>query len=173
VLDYPPNVEGMVWFCTEILPSLRQRLDFKLEIVGRRPNQIVKELGSCEGVNLIGEVPDVRPYLHRADIAISPLKLARGIQNKVLEAMASGLPVVTTTQSAEGIDAINGTEFLIADTEDTWVEALCHLAESPQRRTSIGTAARDLVVNNYAWSARMNQIIGLVENAMSKSIASD
>ncbi|QDV43217.1 GDP-mannose-dependent alpha-(1-6)-phosphatidylinositol monomannoside mannosyltransferase [Stieleria neptunia] len=166
VLDYPPNVTGLVWFCTKILPSLRQRLPVQLTIVGRRPNQAVQDLASFDGVTLVGEVPDVRPYLHAADIAISPLKLARGIQNKVLEAMACGLPVITTTESAEGIDAIDGSEFIIADDEAAWADAICDLASDPQRRTSIGNAARDLVVNHYAWSARMQQITELIQKAV-------
>ncbi|PAY16617.1 hypothetical protein CKO51_25935 [Rhodopirellula sp. SM50] len=166
VLDYPPNVTGLVWFCTKILPSLRQRLDVQLTIVGRRPNQVVQDLASIDGVALVGEVPDVRPYLHAADIAISPLKLARGIQNKVLEAMACGLPVITTTESAEGIDAIDGSEFIIADDEAAWADAICDLASNPQRRVSIGSAARDLVVNHYAWSARMQHITQLIQDAV-------
>lgn len=168
VLDYSPNVEGMVWFCSKILPLLRERLDVQLDIVGRRPSQSVKDLGEIEGVNLVGEVPDVRPYLHQANIAVSPLKLARGIQNKVLEAMACGLPVITTTQSAEGIDARDGEEFIIADDEATWVEQICVLAAAPDRRSEIGRAARELVVKNYAWSARMSEITNLLEASIAR-----
>jgi sugar transferase (PEP-CTERM/EpsH1 system associated) len=162
VLDYPPNVEGLRWFCNDILPVLRERTAVQLDIVGRRPNQSVNQLGELDNVNLVGEVPDVRPYLHNADISISPLKLARGIQNKVLEAMACGLPVVTTTESAEGINAREGTEFLIADTEEDWVNALCKLGADPVLRSTIGRAARDLVVRDYGWSPRMCKITELV-----------
>ena len=111
MLDYTPNVEGMIWFCKEVMPRLRDQGDFQLKVVGRRPIASVQELNQIDGVEIIGEVPDVRPYLHAADIAISPLKLARGIQNKVLEAMACNLPAVVSPQSAEGIDATSGKEF--------------------------------------------------------------
>ncbi len=155
VLDYPPNVEGMRWFCNDILPRLRERIDVRLNIVGRRPNQIVKQLAQIDGVTLVGEVPDVRPHLHAADIAISPLKLARGIQNKVLEAMASGLPVVTTSQSAEGIDAIDGQEFVIADTVEAWLESLSQLSQDAPKRQSIGQSARQRVLDDYSWQAKL------------------
>lgn len=168
VLDYPPNVEGMVWFCNSILPKLRERIAIQLDIVGRRPNQTVKDLGKLDEVNLIGEVPDVRPYLHGADIAISPLKLARGIQNKVLEAMACGLPVVTTTQSAEGIDAIDGEEIVIADRVDDWIEAVCKLANDPVKSRSLGRNARALVLGRYAWSSRLRTITEVVADTICK-----
>ncbi|WP_436714992.1 glycosyltransferase [Roseiconus lacunae] len=155
VLDYPPNVEGMRWFCNDILPRLRERIDVRLNIAGRRPNQIVKQLAQIDGVTLVGEVPDVRPHLHAADIAISPLKLARGIQNKVLEAMASGLPVVTTSQSAEGIDAIDGQEFVIADTVEAWLESLSQLSQDAPKRQSIGQSARQRVLDDYSWQAKL------------------
>ncbi len=158
VLDYTPNVEGMRWFCERILPRLRKDGDFQLDIVGRRANAVVQRLAAIDGVNLVGEVPDVRPHLHAADIAISPLKLARGIQNKVLEAMACGLPVVTTTQSAEGIDAVDGRELVIADDEDQWHAALFDLAGDPDKREALGTAARNLVVDHYSWQSKLQQL---------------
>ncbi len=167
VLDYPPNVEGMRWFCNDILPGLRERLDVELQIVGRRPNQVVRRLGELEGVTLIGEVPDVRPYLLGADIAVSPLKLARGIQNKVLEAMASGLPVITTSQSAEGIDAESGEQFIIADSVGEWQDSIHDLFSDAGKREGLGRQARQLVVDQYSWSARLDRIIQLLRHSSS------
>jgi glycosyltransferase involved in cell wall biosynthesis len=123
---------------------------------------VVQRLASIDGVNLVGEVPDVRPYLHAADIAISPLKLARGIQNKVLEAMACGLPVVTTTPSAEGIDAVDGRHLILADDEDQWHAALLALAGDGDQRERLGTAARDLVVHDYSWESKLQQVATLL-----------
>ncbi|MDA9840309.1 TIGR03087 family PEP-CTERM/XrtA system glycosyltransferase [Rubripirellula sp.] len=159
VLDYSPNVEGMVWFCKRIMPELRKQRDFRLKVVGRRPCSRVIELDEIDGVQVVGEVPDVRPYLHDADIAISPLKLARGIQNKVLEAMACGLPAVVTPQSAEGIDAESGKELWIADDSNEWIESLLNLADSPNVRIETGSAARELVEQHYSWSAKMNCLV--------------
>lgn len=163
VLDYPPNVEGMIWFCKSILPKLRLQRDFQLKIVGRRPCPRVRELNGIAGVQVVGEVPDVRPYLHDAHIAISPLKLARGIQNKVLEAMACGLPAVITPQSAEGIDAESGKEFWIADEANEWVQTLVNLAESPEHRINSGSAARKVVEHHYSWAAKMKRLVAAID----------
>lgn len=163
VLDYTPNVEGMIWFCKEVMPKLRDHGDFRIRVVGRRPCINVQELQQIDGVEIVGEVPDVRPYLHEADIAISPLHLARGIQNKVLEAMACGLPTVVSPQSAEGIDATSGKEFYIADTPEDWVDTLCRLAASPEQRKLIGKAARMLAEDRYSWSAKLSKFIDTID----------
>ncbi len=162
VLDYAPNVEGIVWFCREVLPQLPPQLEIQLSIVGRRPNARVLALDNMPQVEVVGEVPDVRPYLHRADIAISPLKLARGIQNKVLEAMACGLPVILSRPSAEGITAESEREFVIADTVDQWCHAITRLGQDGAARTRIGAAARDLVVDQYSWPARLAGLVDLL-----------
>ncbi|TWT54680.1 Glycosyl transferases group 1 [Rubripirellula amarantea] len=165
VLDYHPNVEGLVWFCRDLLPQLRQSKPIELEIVGRRACGKVKDLALLPGVNLVGEVEDVRPYLHNADIAISPLKLARGIQNKVLEAMAARLPVVLTTESAEGIDATTGVDFQIADSVEQWRHAILKLSDDAELRTSMGRSASKLVSQQYSWNARLNKFLTLTQPA--------
>jgi len=162
VLDYRPNVEGIDWFCKQILPAMRSTVNVRLAIVGRRPCKRVLDLASVEGVSVVGEVPDVRPYLQAADVAISPLKLARGIQNKVLEAMAVALPVVVTSQSAEGIDAVSGNEFVIADTIQQWQAALQWMASAPDERVRMGCAGRRLVEAEYSWSARLAKFVELI-----------
>ncbi len=162
VLDYTPNVEGIDWFCRSVLPEVQRELDVELAIVGRRPHPRVLRLAGLGGVDVVGEVPDVRPYLQSAHVAISPLKLARGIQNKVLEAMASGLPVVLTSQSAQGIDARPGVEFAIADSVDQWCGALLSLARDSAARREMGGAARELVVAEYSWDKRISGIVPLL-----------
>ncbi|MEO1529722.1 MAG: TIGR03087 family PEP-CTERM/XrtA system glycosyltransferase [Planctomycetota bacterium] len=162
VMDYPPNVEGMCWFCSEVLPTIRQRHDIQLDIVGRNPTRKVVELGELPGVNVTSAVPDVRPFLHRASIAISPLHLARGIQNKVLEAMAAGLPVISTPQAATGIDGVDGEHFLIVESTQQWCDALDKLIGDEHHRTQMGRAARDLVVERYAWPAKLAPIQDLL-----------
>jgi polysaccharide biosynthesis protein PslH len=170
VLDYRPNVEGIEWFCRQVLPRLRPTISVCLTVVGRRPCKRVLDLRSIPGVDVIGEVPDVRPYLCNADVAISPLKIARGMQNKVLEAMAVGLPIVVTPQSAEGIEARSGKEWLIADTAAQWHAALVKLATNPAERANIGLAARKLVVNQFSWAARLEHWVEVIESAMASVV---
>jgi polysaccharide biosynthesis protein PslH len=168
VMDYPPNVEGMRWFCKEVWPLISKRLKASLKIVGRRPTQAVQDLGSIAGIEVVGEVPDVRPYLDAADIAISPLHLARGIQNKVLEAMASGLPVVVTSPSAEGIEAENGVHLRVADSATDFANSVVRFGLSSDLRVTVGAAARELVENHYSWPAKLNMFRDLIEQACSK-----
>ena len=162
VMDYSPNVEGMIWFCKEVLPQLRQRVDVSLDVVGRRPSRRVRQLDDPPAVNIVGAVPDVRPYLSKAEIAISPLHLARGIQNKVLEAMASGLPVVSTPQSAVGIDGRPGVDLLVASDLDEWCAAIESLASNPAMRLEMGANARRLVEEKYNWDICLNSFLTLL-----------
>ena len=119
-------------------------------------------------IEVVGEVPDVRPYLDAADIAISPLLLARGIQNKVLEAMASGLPAVVTPQSAEGIEADSGVHFEIAENAMEFANAVVLLGKSIQSRLDMGTTARKLVEQQYSWPAKLEKFRDLVDQACVK-----
>ncbi len=162
VMNYAPNVEGVDWFCRHVFPKLREssEVDVQLDIVGRSPNSTVERLDRIEGVNVVGGVPDMRPFLSSADVAIAPLKLARGIQNKVLEAMAMQLPVVCTPQAAEGIDANGGEHLLISKSAQQWHDALISLANNRDLRTRLGRSARKLVVESYSWSARLAPLVG-------------
>jgi polysaccharide biosynthesis protein PslH len=166
VMDYQPNVEGMLWFCKHIWPLIIEQIPTHLKIVGRRPTPAIRELGKIAGIDVIGEVPDVRPYLDTADISISPLLLARGIQNKVLEAMASGLPTVVTPQSAEGIDAESGVQLQIARDASEFANAIVTLAKSPESRQVMGAAARERVEQQYSWPAKLAKFRELINDAM-------
>ena len=127
-LDYPANVDGIRWFCGEIWPTVRRTLlDATLTVVGRRPVSAVRRLAGLPGVELVGQVSDVRPYLASAAVAVVPLRIARGIQNQVLEAMAMGKPVVATPQALEGLQVEPGVHAVAASTADEWADALARL----------------------------------------------
>jgi sugar transferase (PEP-CTERM/EpsH1 system associated) len=153
-MDYWPNVDAVQWFASSIFPALRARYaDLRFYIVGARPAPAVQALAQHPGVTVTGTVPDVRPYIAHAQVAVAPLRVARGIQNKVLEAMAMATPVVVTPQALEGIDAEPGTELVLAEDEDDFVEAVSALLTVPEH--GIGKAARARVERQYSWPSNL------------------
>jgi sugar transferase (PEP-CTERM/EpsH1 system associated) len=153
-MDYWPNVDAVQWFAASIFPQLRARFaDLRFYIVGARPAPAVQALAQQDGIVVTGTVPDVRPYIAHAQVAVAPLRIARGIQNKVLEAMAMATPVVVTPQALEGIDAEPGTELVLAEDENDFVEAVSALLYVPGH--GIGKAARAKVERNYSWPSNL------------------
>jgi glycosyltransferase involved in cell wall biosynthesis len=133
-----------------------------IDIVGKNPAPQVIDFANVPGVRLVGAVDDVRPYLADADVAIAPLKIARGIQNKVLEAMAMAKPVVLTSPAAEGIEAIPDKHFVVADTAEDWLENILALERTPEARRQLGAAARELIENEFEWSSRLEPLDALL-----------
>jgi sugar transferase (PEP-CTERM/EpsH1 system associated) len=155
-MDYPPNVDAVVWFAREILPLIRQTVPAaQFHVVGASPSPKVEALTSIPGVFVTGRVPDVRAYVAHADACVAPMRIARGIQNKVLEAMAMGRPTVVTGDALEGIHAVPGTELLLANTAEDFARAC--LSAAGQSGAALGTAARQRVVRDYAWPALLDQ----------------
>ena len=153
-MDYWPNVDAVQWFANDIFPQLRARFPaLHFYIVGARPSAPVTALASLPGVTVTGTVPDVRPYIRHADVAVAPLRIARGIQNKVLEAMAMASRVVVSPQALEGIDATPGTELILADGAAEFVAAVTGLLET--HNTTLGPAARRRVETQYSWPSNL------------------
>lgn len=156
-MDYWANVDSVTWFADEVFPLIRQKLpQAHFTIVGARPTVEVKLLGKRPGITVTGTVDDVRPYIAAADVAVAPLRIARGVQNKVLEAMAMARAVVTTPAAAQGIAATPGKEFLVARDAPQMAEDVAALARDPQRAAAIGQAARALVLDRYDWSRSLS-----------------
>jgi polysaccharide biosynthesis protein PslH len=163
-MDYQPNVEGVTWFVRSVWPGLSKIApQATFTIVGRDPVRPVRQLADVPGVRVTGAVPDVRPYLVAASVAVTPLRTARGIQNKILEAMAAGRPVVASSPALEGLDVNVGEEVLRADSPEEWQAAILGMAASPSRRQAMGAAARARVVADYTWQARMAPLVALCE----------
>jgi sugar transferase (PEP-CTERM/EpsH1 system associated) len=161
-MDYPPNIDAVIWFARAILPLIRRtRPDAQFHIVGSSPAPSVQKLAQIAGVFVTGRVADVRPYVAHATACVAPMRIARGIQNKVLEAMAMARPVVVTHDALEGIDALPGQEVLLADGEADFAAA-CLAALDPSAR-AIGAAARRRVLADYIWSERMRGFDALLE----------
>jgi len=153
-MDYRPNIDAVVWFAEDIFPIIREALpSATFTIVGNKPSRDVLALAKHEAVAVTGRVPDVRPYLSHAAVAVAPLRLARGVQNKILEGMAMAKPVVTTPQGLEGIDAQDGTHLLVATTEDSFAAQCVEAATTSGE--PIGRAARELMERSYSWGGRL------------------
>lgn len=157
-MDYWPNIDAVIWFAKEILPHLQQRSPgVRFYIVGRSPTAEVQALAGKQVV-VTGTVPDVRPYLRHAAVVVAPLRLARGVQNKVLEAMAMAVPVVASQECSTAIDAVPERDFLTAGTISQFVAQLEGILREPDRARSIGTAARKRVLARYTWNAHLSII---------------
>jgi sugar transferase (PEP-CTERM/EpsH1 system associated) len=153
-MDYWPNIDAVTWFAREMLPALRKDWPaLRFHIVGRSPTAAVRALAG-EAVSVSGTVPDVRPYLQHAAVVVAPLRLARGIQNKVLEAMAMGRPVVAARECGEAIHATAGTELLLAGDVAGCLQHIGALLADPHRAARIGAAGRRRVLTDYAWPAQ-------------------
>ena len=155
-MDYWPNVDGVEWFVKEVLPRLRAAWPrLKFYIVGRSPAASVRALASAD-IHVSGTVPDVRPYLKHADVVVAPLRLARGIQNKILEAMAMSKAVIASDSCAGALDARAGSEFLTARGAGEFANQVDALLREPARAGAIGAAARAAVVARYSWAAHLS-----------------
>ena len=154
-MNYWPNVDAVRWFAEGILPRVRAaRPTARFYIVGMSPAPAVTALAS-DAVHITGTVDDVRPYLRHAAAIVAPLRLARGIQNKVLEAMAMGRPVVASAACAAPIDAIPGRHLLTASDADEFAASLITLLGDPEQAAAIGRAARERIVSHYDWNAQL------------------
>jgi sugar transferase (PEP-CTERM/EpsH1 system associated) len=163
-MDYFANVDGVSWFAKEVLPSVRARIPgARFQIVGRAPTPEVSLLGELAGVEVIGGVPDIRDYLGSATLMVAPLRIARGIQNKVLEGMAARLPVVASPAAFEGIEGQDGVHAVVGADAPSYADAVVSLLEDPARQTQIAAAARALVESRYAWGPAMDKLEGLME----------
>jgi sugar transferase (PEP-CTERM/EpsH1 system associated) len=155
-MDYWPNVDAVKWFAEHVLPTVREAVpNARFYIVGSRPAPEVLALAN-EAIVVTGTVPDVRPYLAHCVAAVAPLRIARGIQNKVLEAMAMGRPVVSSREAFEGIEATPGRELIVADTPQEHADSVIALLRSPD--TAMGEAARASVERRYSWAAHLSPI---------------
>ena len=162
-MDYWPNVDAVTWFTESALPSIRkQHPGAVFYIVGSRPTAAVSALARLDGVRVTGTVPDVRPYLAHAAVVVAPLRVARGIQNKVLEAMAMGRAVVATPEAFEGIDAVVQQEIVVEAADGSaFADAVSRELLSPN--IGMGQAARERVVSHYAWPVHLSSIIDALD----------
>lgn len=166
-MDYYPNQECMQRFCDQVWPLLRaRRPQMKLLIVGADPSPAMQALGQRPGVTVTGSVPDVRPYIRGSAVMVAPLAIARGTQNKILEAMAMGVPVVTSSAAAGGVDAESDLHLLVADTPGDVAAAILRIVEDPAQRARLATAGRERMLSHHAWSRSMRRLDGIIDRCV-------
>jgi sugar transferase (PEP-CTERM/EpsH1 system associated) len=165
-MDYWPNADAATWFARQILPGVRSKHpQATFWIVGARPTPQVRALAALPGVAVTGAVPDVRPYIAHAAISVAPMRVARGVQTKVLEAMAMAKPVILTPPALEGIDAESGMELLLAHSAEEFTGMLRAALELPPASlAAIGRAARRRAEMSYGWQARLSGLEELLED---------
>ena len=164
-MDYWANVDAVVWFAQQVFPLVRAQLkEARFYIVGSRPSSEVQALGQLEGITVTGSVPDVRPYVHYAAGAVAPLRIARGIQNKVLEALSMARPVIATTAAAEGLKSRPEEAMRVADEAQDYARqciAMLRGEITPQAAAS----GRRCVVEHYSWAGNLVRFSELLEPA--------
>lgn len=166
-MDYYPNQQCMLSFCKDVLPMIcRRRPATKLWIVGANPSRAIRALGRLPNVTVTGSVDDVRPYVYRSAVNVAPLTIARGTQNKVLEAMAMGVPVVTSEQAADGIDAVPGEHFLTASTVEGYRDAVLRLLDKQADRERFARKGRARMLSHHNWENSMNKLSLLIEKCL-------
>ena len=161
-MDYWPNVDAVTWFADAVLPLIRARHPgLRFAIVGANPAPAVRRLAEREGIVVTGRVADVRPYVAHAALVVAPLRIARGIQNKVLEAMAMGRPVIATPQAHEGLRAEPGRELLVGADAPALAALAAEVLDG--HHAALGAAGRAAVLRDHAWAATLAGLDGLFE----------
>jgi sugar transferase (PEP-CTERM/EpsH1 system associated) len=158
-MDYAPNIDAVTWFADAVLPLLP---GVRFAIVGRKPPEAVVRLGGLERIHVTGEVADVRSWLAAADVVVAPLRIARGIQNKVLEAMAMARPVVASPAAFEGIEAEPGRDLIVAGSAEAQAEAIRTLVADRESAEAIGKSARRRMAEAYRWEKRLEPLAAMI-----------
>lgn len=163
-MDFRPNVDAVMWFCHRVFPRIRAEApDAHFYIVGQRPRPEVQQLAQMPGVVVTGSVADVRPYLWRAALCVVPLRVGGGTRFKVLEAMACGTPVVSTTLGAEGIRLRPAEHVILADATEEFAASALDLLREPERARAMAARGQAFAVANYEWKTLVGRLLAFYE----------
>jgi len=166
-MDYFPNQDCVIRFCHTVLPRLQaERPQVKFVIVGAAPPRHIQQLASLPGVSVTGSVTDVRPYVRRSHLMVAPLNIARGTQNKILEAMAMGIPVVCSELAAAGVDAIPEEHFLTARDTDGYVAQISRILDSRAERDRLSVQGRERMLSHHNWSQSLNRMDQIIDDCV-------
>jgi glycosyltransferase involved in cell wall biosynthesis len=162
-MNYFPNVDAVTYFHKEIFPLIHGEIpSAKFVIAGMAPTPHVRALGD-DSTLVTGFVPDIRPYLAKASVCVAPLRLAKGVQNKILEAMAMGVPVVATSAANRGIDAGDQQEIIIADDPKAFAAATVRLLRENNLRESIAANAKRFVAQKFCWEKNLRELDKVID----------
>jgi len=165
VMDYTPNVDAMLWFYNEVWPSVLTRWpDATLTIAGMNPTPAIARLQGVNNVRVTGFVEDILPYFHESNIFVAPFRIARGIQNKILQAFACGLPVVSTSMGAEGIKCTPGQNIEVGDEPNDMFDAIKRLMAAPHHHQSVRNSALATIDEHYSWDGILTPLLQLLDN---------
>jgi sugar transferase (PEP-CTERM/EpsH1 system associated) len=174
-MNYYPNTDAVLYFVKDILPLIRKKYPQAIfEVVGRFPPRSVRKLDGLGHVRVVGEVGDVRSYLVQADVSVAPMRIARGVQNKVLEAMAVGIPVVTTSHGVKGIQVVKGDEVLIGDNPEEFASQVVRVLSDSRLYGRLVSKARNRVLESYSWKTigvQLNDFVLDCRNSVSAGMA--
>lgn len=172
VMNYRPNEDAVLWFADNLWPEvLRHWPEARFIVAGMDPSARIRQLARTRGIEVTGYVDDILPYYHGADVFVAPFRLSRGVQNKVLQAFACGVPVVTTGMGAEGIDCQHQQHLYLGDTEKELLEGIVRLVTEPELAQRLATNALALVRDHYSWPGRLAGLAELVHKPSLKVVA--
>ena len=158
-MDYYANVDGVIWFCKDIFPGIKERFPTaQFYIVGSKPNKKIQRLMKNDGVVVTGFVEDIRQYYRKADLCVIPLRIARGIQNKILEAMAFDIPVVATPQAFAGIKALPERDLEIAEDSKEFITKSIHVLSNQKFKEFLTKNGKKVVRNYYNWATNLSYL---------------
>ncbi|OIQ07955.1 GDP-mannose-dependent alpha-(1-6)-phosphatidylinositol monomannoside mannosyltransferase [Moorella thermoacetica] len=162
-LRYPPNADGVFWFCREVFPFIKQSIpEAEFWIAGKDPPKELAKLTILAGVKVLGYVPDLRSYLEQAAVVVVPLRFGAGTRIKILEALASGRSVVSTSLGCEGLDVTSGVHLEIADEPPEFFATIVNLLRNPSRRAALAASGRRLVEEQYCWKEVGKRLLELL-----------
>ena len=165
-LSYGPNLDAVLWFCNQMWPRIRKaRPEVKLEVVGLDPPSQVQQLENLPGVQITGFVPDIRPKLWSATATVVPLRLGGGTRLKILEALAAGCPVVSTSVGAEGLSLVDGEHLLLANTPEAFALRVVELLASPDLRENLVDSGRRIARREYDWAMIARRLQSVLHRA--------
>ena len=163
VMDYAPNIDAVMWFVDHVWPSVIKKWpQATFCIAGMDPVDKIKKLNGQNGIEITGFVDDIKPYFDNANIFVAPFRLARGVQNKVLQAFASGLPVIATSMGAEGVKCSDQQDILLANSASDYINCLTMLMDDHSKYTNISQNALAIIQAQYAWNSVLAPLKSLV-----------